>query len=249
MTDLTTSLVAQIEAEHAAAHDAARSAIEHAIACGQLLAEAKAGVGHGAWLPWVKTNLSFGERQARKYMRLARHVDELPNRTLNSDLTIDGALALLAGPRSGRRTIFDEILVLGGKIRPRGLELPEELSFEDWAKIGELLSKLERGSEDLNAWTYVQAALHQEGERLLVEVERLEPRQAELREASADGRALPAAAESVIDRTRAWIAWAEMWSRACARRDLALAVAQLKDSVESMLQARYAIVLLEDGVP
>ena len=90
------ALPAQIEAEHQAALGAARSAIEHAVRCGELLIEAKAEAGRGSWLHWVETNLSFGARQAQKYMRLAEHAAELPN--ANSDFaysSIDDALAAL----------------------------------------------------------------------------------------------------------------------------------------------------------
>ena len=90
-------LAQAIDQEHQAYIGAARSAIEHAIRCGELLLEAKAQVGHGGWLPWIEANLSFGDRQARKYMRLAEHADQIGIE--NADLTIDGAMALLADQR------------------------------------------------------------------------------------------------------------------------------------------------------
>jgi phage N-6-adenine-methyltransferase len=62
---------------------------------------AKASVGRGGWLPWVEANLSFGERQAQKYMRLAEHADQI--RTESSDLTINQALALLSPAKDLRR--------------------------------------------------------------------------------------------------------------------------------------------------
>jgi Protein of unknown function (DUF3102) len=90
-------LAAQIEREHQAAYGAALSAIEHAIRCGELLIQAKASVPHGQWLPWLEANVSFADRQARKYMRVAKHADQIRNS--NSDLTIDGALKALAAPK------------------------------------------------------------------------------------------------------------------------------------------------------
>jgi Protein of unknown function (DUF3102) len=71
------SLAEAIEAEHRAACCAAQTALQHAMRCGELLTEAKAAVGHGGWLAWVEANLSFGDRQARKYMRLARHSEQI----------------------------------------------------------------------------------------------------------------------------------------------------------------------------
>ena len=85
-------LIGEIEHEHQAAIGSARSAIEHAVRCGQLLIEAKASIGHGGWLPWVKANLTFGDRQAQKYMRLADHSDQI--RTESSHLSINEALEL-----------------------------------------------------------------------------------------------------------------------------------------------------------
>jgi hypothetical protein len=93
-------LAQAIEAEHQAAVGAARSAIDHAVACGRLLIQAKAQVPHGEWLPWIEANLTFGPRQAQKYARLAdraRDVDQM--RLENSHLTIDQALAALADHR------------------------------------------------------------------------------------------------------------------------------------------------------
>jgi Protein of unknown function (DUF3102) len=88
-------LARQIEAEHRAAVDAAHNAIERASA--RLLIQAKARVGHGQWLAWVAAHLSFGDRQARKYMQLVQHRDQIGLE--NADLTLDGALALIAAQR------------------------------------------------------------------------------------------------------------------------------------------------------
>jgi hypothetical protein len=72
-----------------AAHDEAfRSALDAAVLCGRLLLEAKQRLGHGAWAKWVEANLRFGDRQARRYMQIAMRVDELPNRTFESDSTL-----------------------------------------------------------------------------------------------------------------------------------------------------------------
>src|SRR5687767_11870903 len=93
-------LAQAIEAAHQAAVGAARSAIEHAVACGRLLIQAKEQVAHGEWLPWVDANLTFGPRQAQKYARLAERSDDVDQMRLeNSHLTIDQALAALADHR------------------------------------------------------------------------------------------------------------------------------------------------------
>jgi DNA N-6-adenine-methyltransferase (Dam)/Protein of unknown function (DUF3102) len=89
--------VGAIEREHEAAIGAARACLEHAIRCGELLIRAKAGVPHGQWRLWVEADLSFGTRQAQKYMRLAERGEQM--RIGNSHFTIDQALAALADHR------------------------------------------------------------------------------------------------------------------------------------------------------
>jgi hypothetical protein len=59
------NIALHVEAEHRAAVDAAHNAIERASACGRLLIQAKARVGHGQWLAWVADHLSFRDRHAR----------------------------------------------------------------------------------------------------------------------------------------------------------------------------------------
>lgn len=244
-------LAQAIEREHQAARQAAITALEHAFECGRLLIQAKATVPHGGWLPWLAEHTTVGPRQAQNYMKLTRRRAEIEaaNAQRDSPLPIRDATALLASPRTGRHTIFDEILDLGGTIRSQGLDLPEGLPFENWAKIGELLGKLERGSDDLNAWVYVQASLYQYGEKLLADVERMEPRQAEIREAYESGHGWPDDTEGVIDGARAWIVRAELWRQALARYDLALTNMRLGEAVRAKLEAQARIAWFEGARP
>jgi hypothetical protein len=94
-------LAQAIEAAHLAAH---RAALPHVIRCGQLLIEAKSAVSHGGWAQWVEANLSFGDRQARKYMAIAREAEVFANRNCGSDLGINAALELLAA-RNGSQAL------------------------------------------------------------------------------------------------------------------------------------------------
>jgi hypothetical protein len=88
-------LAAVANAGYQAGEDAARQGIAHYIAAGEALVRAKKLCGHGRWLEWVRKNLCFGDRQARKLMRLYRERDRLKSE-LNSDLTIDAAAQILA---------------------------------------------------------------------------------------------------------------------------------------------------------
>ena len=51
------SLASDINREHQFAFGKAREALEHARRAGELLIQAKAGVPHGEWLPWLAANV------------------------------------------------------------------------------------------------------------------------------------------------------------------------------------------------
>jgi len=62
------------------------SIVEQIVSIGAALQEAKAGLEHGQWLPFVEKNCGLGERQARRYMQIAA------NRSRVSDLSGCGSL-------------------------------------------------------------------------------------------------------------------------------------------------------------
>lgn len=72
MTDVALTLRDRINEAHRSACRDAVAAMNHAIECGRLLAEAKQGVPHGQWLPWIAANCEFSERQARRYIQAAK---------------------------------------------------------------------------------------------------------------------------------------------------------------------------------
>jgi len=69
-------LRAGIDRELEAAVAAFRTSVAHAIRAGELLAEAKALVGHGHWLDWVNANCLASLRTAQDYMYLAKHPED-----------------------------------------------------------------------------------------------------------------------------------------------------------------------------
>jgi hypothetical protein len=94
-------LAARIRAEHEASAAALKSSVEHAMAAGALLIEAKDRLNqHGQWLPWLREHCALSERVAQTYMRLARNREtiEAKSESADSGLTIRGAVALLAPP-------------------------------------------------------------------------------------------------------------------------------------------------------
>lgn len=91
-------LAARIRAEHEAMSQSLRRGVEHGMAAGKLLVEAKALVKHGQWLPWLKQHCGMSDRTARLYMQLAKNREtiEKRNRQPIADLTMNEAAALLS---------------------------------------------------------------------------------------------------------------------------------------------------------
>jgi len=73
-----TVIAAKIVTAHNEAIEAEARAMERAITACKLLIEAKESLKHGEWLPWLVSNISFSERTARNYMRLAEEANRQP---------------------------------------------------------------------------------------------------------------------------------------------------------------------------
>ena len=91
-------LAGRINTEHEAVCEAAMTATQHAIKCENLLAEAKSGLPHGQWLPWIKENCDLSERTTQAYMRLARRHEELDGEEAQrvADLPVRQAMIAIA---------------------------------------------------------------------------------------------------------------------------------------------------------
>ncbi len=90
----------RVIAEHSACAHALTSAIVHAMACGDLLREAKDQIDrHGSWLPFL-TSCSISFRLAQKYMRLAKHRSTVEaNASDGTHLSVTAAIMLIANPK------------------------------------------------------------------------------------------------------------------------------------------------------
>jgi hypothetical protein len=87
---------------HEHALRATTSALGKWAAVGELLAEAKARVGHGGFRTWVEANCNFGERQARKYIRISSNRAEVEAAIIanpDSAFGIDDAVKAIASPK------------------------------------------------------------------------------------------------------------------------------------------------------
>jgi len=68
--------------------------VRKAIQCGEKLAEKKAALDHGEWLPWVEKHLTFNMNTAGTYMRLSANSQHVVN-----SRSIREAVKLLAEPK------------------------------------------------------------------------------------------------------------------------------------------------------
>jgi hypothetical protein len=88
-----------------------------------MLAEKKAALGHGEWLPWLRGNFEGSERHAQRFMRLYSERDKLlANTTRVSDLSLSGAFKEIATPREKA-------------LPPPEKNEDEPVSFEDVAEM------------------------------------------------------------------------------------------------------------------
>ena len=98
--EMVVNVADRINEVYALSEKAASSAIDYAIQIGELLTEAKAGMVHGTWIPWVDANLKFKSDQASRYMRLAGYKKEIEaNASLKTDLNILSLLKQLTPPK------------------------------------------------------------------------------------------------------------------------------------------------------
>jgi hypothetical protein len=92
-------IVEAIRREHEAATNAARSALDHALECGRLLAEARHDIAHGGWEAFVSQRCGIAPRTARLYLRLDANRDRLGNRQRVAGLTVRAAVRELTVPK------------------------------------------------------------------------------------------------------------------------------------------------------
>jgi hypothetical protein len=89
------------------AHDDAVAATEYTVAkwaaVGELLIRAKEEAGHGNFTAWVESSCKFGDRQARKYMRVHEHRAEIEAKIKEDPDAVFGvneAVKAIAAPKA-----------------------------------------------------------------------------------------------------------------------------------------------------
>lgn len=133
-----------------------RVTLQGIIRIGECLEEAKQQVGHGGWYDWCKDNLGYTQKQAQRFMQIARtYGDEnspYSNVTNLADLSISKALALLQVPEEQVENFVETHDVDGMKFK----ELEEEIkalkeSNEEAAAIKEEAAKMKMELDQLKA--------------------------------------------------------------------------------------------------
>lgn len=69
----------EINRQHRLAKETASQAVDHALACGELLLQVKGELPYGSFETWVEANCDFAPRTARAYMKVAQNGNALPD--------------------------------------------------------------------------------------------------------------------------------------------------------------------------
>lgn len=185
---LPSQWAAEINLLHEAAEQHASQAVVYAARCGEKLIQAKASLGHGEWLPWLEASCRVKERQARKYMKLAREMPELldPNRHSSADLLgINHAIALLTADEEVKTEIQSR-LDAGESVTVREIEqLKRELKQVE-ATRNQLVQKVDQIEERNRALDLNLAAASEREQRSYRELRETQQRIDELAESKAN---------------------------------------------------------------
>lgn len=177
--------------------DAKRAGGEAILTIGQRLAEAKAMLDHGEWLPWLTERVEFSERSAQNFMRLAR---EWSNPQTLADLGASKALTLLALPEDERDEFISSVHVVDGEEKTAAemsaRELAQAIRDRDAARLDAERAAAEQRTAEL-ARDEIARQMQVVNESLAESVRQLEQTRKELDELRA--RPVEVAVEQVAD--------------------------------------------------
>ena len=156
---------------------------------GRRLIEAKDQLEHGAWSAWLKDRVSFSERSAQNFMRLAR---EYQNPQAFADLGASKALALLDIPAEDREAFAEEVDAEHCSVRELQAAIKARQEAENQAKGWALKCEQAKAEadaardaarkreEELKTANGVMAGLREERRELKRQVQELESRPVEV---------------------------------------------------------------------
>jgi DUF3102 family protein len=137
-------LAIKIKSEHARLMDSGRYLVQHAISIGEDLLKAKATVGHGGFLKWVKDNCGgLSDKTAQRYMKFAENkaklmsMEKIKFETI-SNLTLNAAEQLIDGKDKKSKTnasdtydkVQDKLIEKLKKLEPDSAEAAVEQTIE-----------------------------------------------------------------------------------------------------------------------
>lgn len=156
---------------------------------GRRLIEAKDQLEHGDWSAWLKDRVSFSERSAQNFMRLAR---EYQNPQTFADLGASKALALLDIPAEDREAFAEEVDAEHCSVRELQAAIKARQEAENQAKGWALKCEQAKAEadaardaarkreEELKTANGVMAGLREERRELKRQVKELESRPVEV---------------------------------------------------------------------
>ena len=166
---------------------------------GRCLIEAKELLPHGEWLPWLNERVEFTERQAQRFMRLAK---EWSNPTALSDLGATKALALLALPAEERERFMAELHEVDGQektvIDMSARQLEQAIRGREEALVREKAAEEARAKmeADMKLANELLASAQSERDAAAIREATLQRELEELR-----ARPVEVAVETVVDQT------------------------------------------------
>ncbi len=152
---------------------------------GKRLAEAKAQLPHGEWLPWLEEKVSFSERSAQQYMRLWK---EYGKSALSADLSISKALVLLALPESEREDFTTGTHSINGEEKTVADMTVKELE-KAIAERNAAREEAEKAAADIQEAKDTALAAQEELARVRKELEELRSRPVEVAVQTVDASA------------------------------------------------------------
>jgi hypothetical protein len=112
------ALAAPINQEHRACRESYGAALEHAVACGDLLREAQMKMQHGAWTGWVEENFEGSLRTAQEYIQIANLSHQDPTLLEEAD-SISGAFAFIERQAGGTQDLnLDHDQIVDAEVVP-----------------------------------------------------------------------------------------------------------------------------------
>lgn len=102
------TLAAEANHRHAECETSYKTALEHAWYAGRALADAKAQLQHGEWLPWLGKNFKGSQQHASRYMRIADADYSRVRNLSDSGSSLRAALKEISSSNGSRQTNEDD---------------------------------------------------------------------------------------------------------------------------------------------